>query len=542
MFDDSPGFTFLNTYLHWSWFTFIETQFSYLPSPYRSHCIDYRSVNRAPRNALIERCHHLGFYNQSSNNCRYNQKCISPFSHVTQADYQHLINHNMSSDVHFDSSGFESSGIRAMCSSLYPAPDCGHKQYQIVRKAENRLTRSSLKSDRTDPVHRVSIRLPLGLAMRSVETPRMELMDLLSILAGLISLWSGMTFLTVFEKCLQVDGDVVKTTFRKRRRTKRRRRDYKTMSSLIANAISLIGCFVHVFYLIQVYIDNPFKSECIMTKDATFELPSFLICTDSSNNPLKGLFFRYPNMTRGYRWLNHLPPTLGLAHTCYEIMLQTNWTTKWIYNRDEVRNTHFMRFGFYRSLIDWSNGLNITLYRNPLEISMQMGSDAQMTVREPLPDANVHIDYITYYRTLVGDHPQSSCLNSDKRFSLMEKCIDAKWVRRYDRLQNEQLFIAVRQCNRLIKPHCQQLQYKLQYRYTTHWNQNNVLFKLILLSPQQYDYKTIQSLRSSVSEFVANVGGTVGLWIGLSLYDLKMLASLVHNVCQKRMCVRRNQP
>ena len=79
------------------------------------------------------------------------------------------------------------------------------------------------------------------------------------------------------------------------------------------------------------------------------------------------------------------------------------------------------------------------------------------------------------------------------------------------------------------KPECQSESIKLIRRvsYASHSEGNET--QVIIFTPQAYNYHTIQTFRSSFLELLANLGGTITLWIGVSLYDLKQLVQLFQN-------------
>ena len=51
--------------------------------------------------------------------------------------------------------------------------------------------------------------------------------------------------------------------------------------------------------------------------------------------------------------------------------------------------------------------------------------------------------------------------------------------------------------------------------------------EFVLMTPQEYNYHTFQTLRNSFLEFVGNIRGTVALWIGCSFYDLNKIVKVI---------------
>ena len=424
-------------------YSYIENSFIKLPPPFKSMCVDYNSRHNVSRETLAERCTQKLYYEASPTNCRYDRKCLSGTSSISENDLQYHLNYTIP-DVHFGGDLGSPAFQRMQCYKIYKSADCRTREFY--------LKRTGIAKDyslRKRKIHRIVFNKPKISGLKLEEVPSLSMGEALSAIAGIINLWSNLAFIdvafmgmsalkwivaliareTVVSTETEVPTEIQSNSRpqssvnqieildildkRLRRARKRLRKAFKRkirFVTILIYCIIFLICCCHVYTICNLYIEHPFQMEVMLLKKPTFKLKPLSVCTTLSlpsnstvqdtldyvnRNQLDNIIdgkMRMSNTTHcKFRKISSIKTSLNQHQVCYSLFLglkegvtdlQYKKTLTGDLNKANFKDTYFIHL--YVNISYCPNGISLVLHNHANDIDTSLLTDNQRTYRNQL--------------------------------------------------------------------------------------------------------------------------------------------------------------
>ena len=566
---DSHGFIRFDEYETMMVLGYNENRFNILPYPYQTDCIDYEKNYGSTRSRLIDTCINRLEYMDS-----FYYRAYKPMSSRQIQSNQinpRVLMRDINSSPHKE---------RTICYRKYPKRECHQREYRLVTK------KVTTKSDSLTYVVQILGPSLDGIVLTS--EPNKTLANVLITIAGIICFWYNLSVLDGINWTFETLGNDDSSSTN----TDPQREPNKLVLLYVNRSISAffgVVCVYNCYSVIENRLESPFTVECLYEKLPTFVAKPISFCTkhgiDTSDITVQQLLDKGSNirLTSSDDW--HLTPyknwtyfkrsnrlvSMNNDEICISMLLKdengkkrdSNYEQRLLFDRTTTESVHWISFWIkLQHIHKLGKYIKITVHRDQFDISASVNDDNSAFLKT-IQYSQVYFTYDISYFKYISGHRHSRCFDYRSigfvnRNHAIRQCIIGSYLRHQmslppfllyneyserlnlklsnSTLDGSQLISSCRKRYKMID--CIDERFKLHVKQK--WKRIHKKSRVIFYGPQSNDIIVRERFISSTVEMFSNIGGIVGIWLGLAMYDSITIIDYVRRKIRKILKKRRS--